>query len=41
MQNLAFVEGGVNFHKFYPRCFDVCDSIELEDFIEEFKFNFT
>ncbi|KRX07850.1 hypothetical protein PPERSA_10134 [Pseudocohnilembus persalinus] len=26
-------------HKFYPRCFDIIDSVELEDFIEEFKFS--
>jgi hypothetical protein len=26
------------FHEFYPRCYDVCDTIELEDFLEEFKF---
>jgi len=36
LKNLIWHEN-IDIDKFYPRCFDLFDSIEFEDFIEEFK----
>lgn len=30
----------MNYHNFYPRCYDLTDEVEFEDFIEEFKFTY-
>jgi tubulin monoglycylase TTLL3/8 len=38
--NLAHVEGAIDFHSFYARCYDLYDAVEFEDFIEEFKFTY-
>lgn len=32
---------GVDVDKFYPRCFDLGDQVDFENFIENFKFGFS
>jgi len=40
IKNLAFAESYLDYHSFYPRCFDLSDPLEFEDFIEEFKYSY-
>ena len=38
LKNLVWYEN-IDYDQFYPRCFDLFDIIEFEDFIEEFIFS--
>ena len=33
-----FSEYGANFDQFYPRCYDLNESADFDDFVEEYKF---
>lgn len=35
-----YLSHGIDIDKFYPRCYDLADLVDFENFIEDFKFGF-
>lgn len=36
----CYILGGVDSNSFFPRCYDLSDESDFEDFLEEYKFTF-